>query len=82
MITDANIIDTASSNTPHTYYGLSTDTKPTEGVRNGSKLIEMDTGKVYFFDAEGAQWLEFGGSSAALVGGGGGGGDSDPPPST
>lgn len=36
----------------------STDSKPT-GVPNGSSLIEMDTGKVYFFDADSSQWLEF-----------------------
>ena len=41
-----------------TYYGLSTDTKPTAGVANGAVFVEMNTGKVYFFDEEGAQWLE------------------------
>lgn len=39
-------------------YCLSTDTKPT-GVANGSCIIEMDTGKIYFFDAENGQWREF-----------------------
>ena len=43
---------------------LSTDTKPTAGILNGSCLIEMDSGKVYFFDESGSQWLEFGGESA------------------
>ena len=43
-----------------TYYGLSTDSKPTEGVGNGSALIEMDTSKVYFFDAGNSEWLEWG----------------------
>ena len=43
-----------------TYYGLSTDSKPTEGVGNGSAFIEMDTSKVYFFDAENSEWLEWG----------------------
>ena len=38
---------------------LSTDTKPTSGVANGSVLIEMDTGKVYLFDEAGTQWREF-----------------------
>lgn len=37
---------------------LSTDTKPIN-VANGSSLIEMDTGKVYFFDAENGEWREF-----------------------
>lgn len=49
-----------------TYYGLSTDTpKPTEGVGNGSALIEMDTSKVYFFDAGNSEWLEWGAESNA-----------------
>ena len=48
---------------------LSTDTKPTDGVANGSVCIEMDTGKVYMFDETNAEWLEWGGSSAiAIVG--------------
>ena len=48
-----------------TYYGLSTDTKPTEGVGNGSAFIEMDTSKVYFFDAGNPEWLEWGAESNA-----------------
>lgn len=47
------------------YYGLSTDSKPTEGVGNGSAFIEMDTSKVYFFDAGNAEWLEWGAESNA-----------------
>ena len=50
-----------------TMYGLHTDTKPTgTGVLNGSAFIEMDTGKIYFFDADGAvgsEWIEWGASS-------------------
>ena len=39
---------------------LSTDTKPTgDLIGNGSDLLEMDTGKVCFYDAEGVQWEEF-----------------------
>ena len=38
---------------------LSTDTKPTEGIANGSVCIEMDAGKIYFFDEAGSQWVEF-----------------------
>lgn len=45
------------------YYGsgvcLSTDEKPTGNVENGSMLIEMDTGKVWFYDAENGIWREF-----------------------
>ena len=38
---------------------LSTDTKPTENIENGSVLIEMDTGTVYFFDLENEEWRAF-----------------------
>lgn len=38
---------------------LSADTKPTTGIANGSKLMEMDTSKIYMFDAENAEWREF-----------------------
>lgn len=41
-------------------FGLSTDTKPTEGVGNGSAFLEMDTGKIYFYDAENTTWREWG----------------------
>lgn len=40
-----------------TYYGLSTDSKPTEGVANGSAFVEMDTSKLYFFDLENVTWI-------------------------
>ena len=46
--------------TMHTGYdlrGMSTDTKPTD-VPNGSTFWEMDTGKVYGFDAGGKIWYE------------------------
>lgn len=42
--------------------GLSTDTKPTEvnerEVGNGSTFIEIDTGKIFFCDAENEEWKE------------------------
>ena len=42
--------------------GLSTDTKPTEvagkKVDNGSLFIEIDTGKIFFYDLENEQWKE------------------------
>lgn len=40
------------------YRGLSTDTKPTENVENGSVFIEIDTGKIYMFDLENEEWQE------------------------
>ena len=41
----------------NTYAGLSTDAKPTD-VGNGSIFIEMNTGKVFMFNAEGTDWVE------------------------
>lgn len=42
--------------------GLSTDEKPTEvnnkTIDNGSTFIEIDTGKIYFYDLENEQWEE------------------------
>ena len=39
--------------------GLSTDTKPgSDLVANGSRFIEMDTGKFYMFDEAGDHWYE------------------------
>lgn len=35
---------------------LSTDTKPTTGIANGSVLFEMDTGTMYKFDEENEAW--------------------------
>ena len=50
---------------------LRTDTKPTTGIANGSKCIEMDTGKTFMFNEEDSEWEELPSS------GGGGGGSSD-----
>lgn len=46
------------------FYGLSTDTKKTERIANGSIFIEMDTGDTYFFDEENTRWIKAGGSNA------------------
>ncbi len=40
------------------YYGKSTDEKPVEGVNNADIFYEMDTKKVFLFDAENKVWLE------------------------
>ena len=40
---------------------LSTDTKPTIGIMNGSMLIEVNTGKLYVFDESASAWNEIGG---------------------
>ena len=42
--------------------GMSTDTKPTEiginKISNGSVFIEIDTGKLFFYDEENQEWNE------------------------
>ena len=40
------------------FAGLSTDTKPVDGVATGSVFVEVDTGKVYLFDEVGKTWTE------------------------
>lgn len=42
------------------FYGLSTDTKPSDCM-NGSKFLEMDTSKVYIYDKQGDEWIELAG---------------------
>ena len=42
-----------------TFYGLSTDAKPA-ACGNGSCFVEMDSGKLYFYDADTPQWIEWG----------------------
>ena len=42
---------------------LSTDSKPTADIPNGSSCIEIDTGKKYLFDYAGGQWHEVTGSA-------------------
>lgn len=39
------------------YRGLSTDTKPTTGISNGSSFYEMDTGVTYYYDAGTSAWI-------------------------
>lgn len=51
--------DNTVANYTTVYYGLSTDQKPTEGIANGSVFIEMDTGKIYFYDLENTTWREW-----------------------
>lgn len=38
--------------------GLSTDTKPTSGIINGSIFVEVNTGKVFFYNEAGEAWVE------------------------
>lgn len=37
--------------------GLSTDEKPINNIENGTAFLEMDTLKVYLFDAQNKTWL-------------------------
>lgn len=48
------------------------DEKPIAGLANGSMCIEVDTGKLFLFDEDEEEWVEFGASS------GGGSDDSNP----
>ena len=48
------------------YYGLSTDTKPSE-VPNGSTFLEMNTGNVYIYDAANGAWLSLTGDSSSNI---------------
>lgn len=40
------------------YCGLSTDTKPTAGVGENSRFLELDTKDIYYFS--GGAWYELG----------------------
>lgn len=51
----------------NTYYGLSTDTKPGGTALNGRAFIEMDTSKLYFYNAESDTWEEWPGGSSSGV---------------
>ena len=59
MITGEHYLDNGRYMGAEQLAGLSTDEKPVS-CGNGSVFIEMDTSKIYFFDAAGAQWLEWG----------------------
>ena len=37
---------------------MSTDTKPTEDIAEGSILTEVNTGKVFFYNATAESWVE------------------------
>ena len=39
--------------------GLSTDSKPTGKFATGSIFTEVDTGKVYLYNAAGTTWVEW-----------------------
>lgn len=41
-----------------THWGLSADTKPTEGINNADRFFEMDTGTLFVFDEENTVWYK------------------------
>ena len=50
-----------------TMMGLSTDSKPTDAsIGNGSVFIEMDTSKLYLYDAAGESWKEWGADASSV----------------
>lgn len=55
MITPSEYIQDGKYMGAATLYGLSSESKPTT-YGNGSKFIEVDTGKTYYFDATGCEW--------------------------
>lgn len=60
MITSHGVFSTAE---PMSLYAKSTDDKPTvkfkgTKIENGSTLMEIDTGKIYIYDEEDAEWVE------------------------
>lgn len=52
------MITTMTYDKCYAFCGLSTDTKPTEGVGNGSTFFEMDSKKRFMFDEENQEWLD------------------------
>lgn len=58
------MITTATNDNCYEFRGLSSDTKPIEKTPSGAKIsngaifVEMDTCKVFFYDAANKQWLE------------------------
>jgi len=45
----------------------STDTKPVNGVPNGSTCIEIDTGDGYLFNADAGEWVKQSGGTVIVI---------------
>lgn len=64
MITNfiKNEVSTKGNEREVEFRGLSTDTKPTQfngkSVANGTVFIEIDTGKIFFYDLDNQTWNE------------------------
>lgn len=80
VTTDKDFQSYKDNDKPCTFYGLSTDDKPTTMTVNdrvfdvvgGSAFVEIDTGGIYMYDEENQEWYQMNSGS----GGGGGGGSS------
>ena len=55
MVTEPVYMKDGKYMSAQTFYGLSTDTKPTS-CGNGSCYIAVDTGVGFFYDAENSEW--------------------------
>lgn len=53
------MITVVNENT-YDFRGLSTDKKPIDKIGNGSIFLEIDTSRVYMFDAQNKIWYEIG----------------------
>ena len=51
------MITVANTGNIYDLRGLSTDVKPTEKIGNGSTFIEIDTSKIFFFNADSNEWV-------------------------
>ena len=58
MVTSSEYKANGKYMSAETYYGLSTDSKPTS-CGNGSVFVEMNTGKIYLFNAASSAWVEW-----------------------
>lgn len=43
-----------------TYFGASTESKPTTGIADGSVYVEVNTGKAFLFNESSSTWVEQG----------------------
>lgn len=41
-----------------TYFGASSETKPTADLAYGSVFVEVDTGKAFLFNETASEWVE------------------------
>lgn len=58
MFTNIKAVQIDSDSTYVEAVCLSTDSKPTTGIANGSTCIEMNTGKIFMFNEAGSAWVE------------------------